>query len=69
MALKIFVVDDEPLIVEVLKAYLEKEGYQVDSAVNGADALKKFKELKPDFIILDLMLPDMSGEDICRQIR
>lgn len=66
---RIFLVDDEPMIIEVLEAYLKREGYQVDSAVNGAVALKRIRESQPDFIILDLMLPDISGEEICRQIR
>jgi DNA-binding response OmpR family regulator len=66
---KIFVVDDEQLIIDVLLAYLEREGYEVYSATNGADALKKIREIKPDFLILDLMLPDISGEEICRQVR
>ncbi|MBS4026575.1 MAG: response regulator transcription factor [Clostridia bacterium] len=69
MALKIFIVDDEQLIIDVLQAYLEREGYEVYSANNGAEALKKIKEQKPDFLILDLMLPDISGEEICRQVR
>lgn len=69
MSLKVFVVDDEQLIIDVLQAYLEKEGYEVHSATNGMEALKKINEIKPDFLILDLMLPDISGEEICRQLR
>lgn len=69
MTIKIFVVDDEPMIVDVLQAYLEREGYHVFSAHNGAEALKQIKSCKPDFIILDLMLPDVSGEQICREVR
>ncbi|API88926.1 DNA-binding response regulator [Marinilactibacillus sp. 15R] len=66
---KILVVDDEKVILEVLEAYFEKEGWQVLFASNGIDALKNVKEQSPDLIILDLMLPDISGEEICRLVR
>jgi len=66
---KILVVDDEKVILEVLEAYFEKEGWEVLFASNGIDALKKVKEQSPDLIILDLMLPDISGEEICRLVR
>lgn len=66
---KILVVDDEKVILEVLEAYFEKEGWQGLFASNGIDALKKVKEQSPDLIILDLMLPDISGEEICRLVR
>ncbi|MDQ1144452.1 DNA-binding response OmpR family regulator [Bacillus sp. SORGH_AS 510] len=67
--MKILLVDDERRIVEVLEAYLEREGYEIHSADNGLDALKKAKSIKPDLIILDLMLPDISGEEVCRLVR
>ncbi len=66
---KILVVDDEPQIVKVLQAYLEKEGYQVLTAFDGREALRLFDHEKLDFIILDLNLPYMDGLDICREIR
>jgi DNA-binding response OmpR family regulator len=66
---KVFVVDDEVAILEVIKDYLQKEGYEVFTSVNGEEALRLFPLLKPDFLILDLMLPDLSGEEICRRIR
>lgn len=66
---KILVVDDEQIIREVLEAYFEKEGWEVLFASNGIEALKKIKEQSPDLIILDLMLPDISGEEICRLVR
>jgi len=69
MNMKILLVDDERRIVEVLEAYLEREGYQIHSADNGIDALKKAKTIEPDLIILDLMLPDISGEEVCRLVR
>ncbi|CCQ96291.1 Transcriptional regulatory protein resD [[Clostridium] ultunense Esp] len=67
--MKICVIDDEPLIVEVLKAYLEREGYEVCSALNGREGLSLIEKEIPDFLILDLMLPDLSGEEICRIVR
>ena len=69
MAKKIFVVDDEPQIVKVLKAYLEKAGYQVVTASDGNTVLSIFQHEKPDFLILDLNLPGMDGLDICKAIR
>jgi two-component system alkaline phosphatase synthesis response regulator PhoP len=69
MSKKILVVDDEPQIVKVLKAYLEQSGFQVVIAVDGNAALVTFQREKPDFMILDLSLPGMDGLDVCRTIR
>jgi DNA-binding response OmpR family regulator len=69
MSKKIFVVDDEPQIVKVLKAYLENAGFQVVTASDGKAALLTFQREKPDFMILDLNLPGMDGLDICRAVR
>lgn len=66
---KILVVDDEEQIVEVVKAYLEREGYEVFAAYDGNEALSVFESESIDFIILDLMLPDLSGEDVCKRVR
>ncbi len=66
---KIMVVDDEPQIVKVLKAYLEKDGYAVITASDGLQALKAFDHEKPDFVVLDLNLPSMDGLEICKEIR
>ena len=63
------VVDDEPMILEVVKAYLEREGFIVATAENGRTALVMEAKFKPDLIVLDLMLPDLSGEEVCRTIR
>lgn len=65
----ILIVDDEPNIVELAKLYLERDGYDVVGVTNGQGALSKQKTLDPDLIILDLMLPDIDGLDVCRQIR
>lgn len=69
METTILLVDDERMIVEVLEAYLLKEGYKVVTSDNGVDALRKADSVKPDLIVLDLMLPDISGEEICRLLR
>lgn len=66
---KILIVDDEIKIVEVVKSYLNHSGYDVFEAYNGKQVLELFIRVNPSLIILDLMLPDMAGEDICRQIR
>ena len=65
----ILIIEDEEKVVEVLKAYLEKSGYNVYFALNGLTGIQLFKETKLDLIILDLMLPDISGEEICKIIR
>jgi two-component system alkaline phosphatase synthesis response regulator PhoP len=69
MTKKILVVDDEPQILKVLKAYLEKAGYQVSSAADGPSALAVFHREKPDFLILDLNLPGIDGLDVCKAVR
>lgn len=65
----ILVVDDEPAIVDVIASYLRNQGYTVIESQNGLEALARFEELHPDLVILDLMLPDVMGEEICRRIR
>lgn len=64
----VLLIDDEIKVLEIVSAYLERERFNVISAQNGNDGLMLLKS-KPDIIILDLMLPDMEGEDICRIIR
>jgi DNA-binding response OmpR family regulator len=66
MAKKLLVVDDNPDIVEMLKAYLTGEGFQVVTASNGQKALHIARDEKPDCIILDMMMPEMGGEDFIR---
>ena len=65
----ILIIEDEETVVQVIKSYLEKNGYNVYFALNGLTGLEIFKKTKFDLIILDLMLPDISGEDICKVIR
>jgi len=66
---KIMAVDDELNILELVKLYLSREGYQIETATTGSDALSRFPQINPDLIILDLMLPDIDGFEICRKIR
>jgi DNA-binding response OmpR family regulator len=66
---KILVVDDEKKIVEIVKAYLERDGYQVLAAYDGKAALEIARQHRPDLLILDLMLPEISGLDVCRALR
>ncbi|ACA54003.1 response regulator transcription factor [Clostridium botulinum] len=65
----ILVIDDEVKIIEVIKLYLENEGYTVIQATSGIEALEKESKFNPDLLILDLMLPDISGENVCERIR
>ena len=65
----ILIVDDEPNIIELARLYLERDGYKVEGITNGQDALARQISLNPDLMILDLMLPDVDGFEVCRQIR
>lgn len=66
---KILIVDDEIKIVEAVRAYLENSGYNVSTSYDGEEALSKFEKENPDLVVLDLMLPKISGEEVCRKIR
>ena len=66
---KILVVDDDTNICELLRLYLTKEGYQVTTANDGEEGLEKFNQLKPDMVLLDVMMPKMDGLEVCRRIR
>jgi DNA-binding response OmpR family regulator len=66
---RILIVEDEKKIVDIVKAYLEREGFQVMVAYDGKAAIDTAGSQKPDLIILDLMLPEISGLDVCRTIR
>ena len=65
----ILVVDDEKHIVELARLYLEKEGYRVEDAGDGAEALAKVKSLQPALVVRDLMLPEIDGWEVCRRVR
>lgn len=66
---KILLVDDEPDILEILGYNLKREGYEVATASNGEEGLKRAAEFEPDLIILDIMMPVMDGVEVCRQLR
>jgi two-component system alkaline phosphatase synthesis response regulator PhoP len=65
----ILVVDDEISIQELVKLYLEKEGFRVESAGSCKEALQRIDVVKPSLVVLDIMLPDMNGFDVCRELR
>ncbi len=69
MSKKILVVDDDPDALFVLEHYLTRAGYEVISASDGAECLEKINSDPPGAVILDIMMPDMSGWDVCRQIK
>jgi DNA-binding response OmpR family regulator len=65
----ILIIEDEEKVSEILKAYLEKEGYSVYCTTKGLDGIKLFDTIKFSLVILDLMLPDISGEEVCSVLR
>jgi len=66
---RILVVDDEANIIDLARLYLERDGFQVEAAFDGAEAIAKIGSLKPDLVILDIMLPEIDGFEVCRQVR
>ena len=69
MAVSVLVVEDDKNIQELLRLYLEKEGYAVTTASDGGQGLSKFRAIKPDLVLLDVMMPVMDGWAVCRAIR
>ncbi len=69
MAQTVLIVEDDRNIAELLQMYLEKEKYQVELAFNGGEGLAKFRAVKPDLVLLDVMMPVMDGWAVCRAIR
>lgn len=69
MAVRILVVDDEPILVETISYALEKAGYQTLQAFDGEEALEKARTARPDLIVLDIMLPKLSGWEVCEVLR
>ncbi|MFM9112801.1 MAG: response regulator [Actinomycetota bacterium] len=65
----VFIVEDEDAFIEALDIGLQREGFRVEIARDGAEALLNFESVKPDIILLDVMLPKVSGTDVCREIR
>ncbi len=66
---KIFIIEDEPSIIQLVQHNLEKNGFIISSSLNGNDGLKELKKFQPDLLLLDWMLPDLSGIEICKSIR
>ena len=69
MLKRILVVDDEPDLVDLVCFNLTEAGYQADSALSGREAMERLERSRPDLLILDLMLPDVEGTEICRRVR
>jgi two-component system alkaline phosphatase synthesis response regulator PhoP len=67
--MKILIADDEPNIVTALEFLLRGRGYQVEVARNGVEALERIRATRPDLVLLDVMMPERSGYDVCREIR
>lgn len=66
---RLLLVDDDALLVAVLSAALAEEGYTVDAAGDGRDALRRFQHSRPDLVVLDVQLPEMDGLEVCRRLR
>jgi DNA-binding response OmpR family regulator len=66
---RVLVVDDEDHILELARLYLSREGYQIETVADGSQALARFGQVKPDLVVLDIMLPNVDGLTICREIR
>src|ERR1700738_3436006 len=66
---RVLVVDDEDHILELARLYLAREGYQIETVSDGALALARFGQVKPDLVVLDIMLPNLDGLTICKEIR
>ena len=69
MAQTVLIIEDDPNIADLLHLYLEKEGYATTIAADGGKGLEKFRELKPDLVLLDIMLPVMDGWSVLKKIR
>ena len=69
MAVSVLIVEDDRNIAELLQMYLEKEGYAVTWAADGGQGLTKYRAIKPDLVLLDVMMPVMDGWSVCREIR
>ena len=66
---RILIVDDEPLVIRVMRLALLKDGYEVDTAVNGKEALEKISAACPDVMVTDIEMPQMSGQELCQHLQ
>ena len=69
MSKKVLIVDDEPNIVAALEFLLEKNGYDVKVAANGVEAIEQLDAFRPDLVLLDVMVPKLSGYEVCQRMR
>ncbi|MFZ0217838.1 MAG: response regulator transcription factor [Candidatus Dormiibacterota bacterium] len=69
MGQKVLVVDDEDHIVELARLYLSREGFTCEGVTDGGDAVARFRQVRPDLVVLDIMLPNVDGLSICKEIR
>jgi len=69
MGAKILVIDDDPDVLEAIGIALEANGYEVVTALDGAEGLDKLKDAKPDLMILDLLMPKMDGFEVCKELK
>ena len=69
MRKKILIVDDEPVVVTLLKVRVESRGFQVETAHDGGSCIEKAKTWRPDFILLDIIMPEMDGYETCRRLK
>ena len=69
VVIRALVVDDEPALVRVVAAYLEREGFEVRTATDGFEALRLAREAEPDVVVLDVMMPGIDGLEVCRRLR
>ena len=69
MSQKVLVVEDDINIAELLRLYLQKDGFEVSHAADGGKAVEMAKEIQPDLVLLDIMLPVMDGWQVCRELR
>ncbi len=67
--MKILLVDDEEMMIELFSELLSEEGYEVETALNGNQGIEKYKSFAPDLLVLDLMMPDLTGFEVCSYIR
>jgi len=69
MSKRILIVDDDPVVLHLVESMLKANGYEVDKAADGLDALVKIKQEPPDIVILDIIMPEINGYDVCCELR
>lgn len=69
MKKRVLLVDDDPLVIKIVKKVIDQSGHDVDFSEDGLDALVKIKQDPPDLVVLDIMMPEINGYDVCYQLR